>query len=121
MWWRSKLTPFRPRLWFLTFAAAASATAAQSNRAALDRCKQELHDRMSREVGGRQPDTRIDERRAQMSEPSRNQVRVRGIGSYARDANDRGRDFTFDCTYSSRNNQQWSCSGGTNQSWLFRK
>ena len=59
---------------------------------------------MGRDVGGRQPNASIDERRAQTQRQSNGDVRVRGNGRYMRDYNDRGRDFSFDCTYSSRNN-----------------
>jgi hypothetical protein len=84
--------------------------------AALSRCQQELQYRISREAGGRQPDASIDERRAQISQLSNNETRVRGTGRYIRDHNDRGRDFTFDCTYNNRNNSaratyNWSGSG----------
>ena len=84
--------------------------------AALSRCQQELQYRISREAGGRQPDTSIDERGAQINQLSNGEVRVRGKGRYTRDNNDRGRDFTFDCTYNDRNNSaratyNWSGAG----------
>jgi Ricin-type beta-trefoil lectin domain-like len=105
--------------------------------AALSRCQQELQYRMAREAGGRQPSASIDERRVQVNRVSNNEVRLRGNGRYMRDHNDRGRDFTFDCLVSVSHNscldvegarredganiQLWGCSGGANQTWLFRK
>ena len=71
---------------------------------AVGRCQQELQYRMGREVGGRQPNASIDERRAQITRVSNTEARVRGNGRYMRDNNDRGRDFSFDCTFNSRNN-----------------
>jgi hypothetical protein len=84
--------------------------------AAVSRCQQELQYRMRREAGGRQPDAAIEERRAQINQLSNGETRVRGNGRYTRDNNDRGRDFTFDCTYNNRNNSaratyNWSGSG----------
>ena len=67
-------------------------------------CQQELQYRMSREIGGRQPDAYVDERRTQISQASNSETRVRGNGRYMRDSNDRGRDFSFDCTYNARDN-----------------
>ena len=83
---------------------------------AVGRCQQELQYRMGREVGGRQPNASIDERRAQITPVSNTEARVRGNGRYMRDYNDRGRDFSFDCTFNSRNNSarasyNWSGSG----------
>jgi Ricin-type beta-trefoil lectin domain len=83
---------------------------------AVGRCQQELQYRMGREVGGRQPNASIDERRAQIARVSNTEARVRGNGRYMRDYNDRGRDFSFDCTFNSRNNSarptyNWSGSG----------
>jgi hypothetical protein len=83
---------------------------------AVGRCQQELQYRMGREVGGRQPNASIDERRAQITRVSNTEARVRGNGRYMRDYNDRGRDFSFDCTFNSRNNSaratyNWSGSG----------
>ncbi len=83
---------------------------------AVGRCQQELQYRMGREVGGRQPNASIDERRAQITRVSNTEARVRGNGRYMRDSNDRGRDFSFDCTFNSRNNSaratyNWSGSG----------
>jgi hypothetical protein len=84
--------------------------------AALSRCQQELQYRMAREAGGRQPSASIDERRVQFNQASTSEGRLRGNGRYMRDFNDRGRDFTFDCTYNDRNNSarvtyRWSGSG----------
>ena len=83
---------------------------------AVGRCQQELQYQMGREVGGRQPNASIDERRAQITRVSNTETRVRGNGRYMRDNNDRGRDFSFDCTFNSRNNSaratyNWSGSG----------
>jgi len=83
---------------------------------AVGRCQQELQYRMGREVSGRQPNASIDERRAQITRVSNTEARVRGNGRYMRDYNDRGRDFSFDCTFNSRNNSaratyNWSGSG----------
>ncbi len=71
---------------------------------------------MSREIGGRQPDAYVDERRVQISQASNSETRVRGNGRYMRDSNDRGRDFSFDCTYNARDNSaraeyRWGSSG----------
>lgn len=83
---------------------------------AVSRCQQELQFQMGREAGGRQPDATIDDRRAQITRLSNTETRVRGNGRYTRDNNDRGRDFTFDCTYNGRNNSaratyNWSGAG----------
>ena len=87
---------------------------------AVGRCQQELQYRMGREVGGRQPNASIDERRAQITRVSNTEARVRGNGRYMRDSNDRGRDFSFDCTFNSRNNSaratyNWSGTGWDGQ------
>jgi len=95
----------------LAVPALASAQQWDPRDAAIERCSQELQYRMSRDVGGRQPDARIDQRRAQFSQ-SGSETRVRGNGRYMRDYNDRGRDFTFDCTFNSRNN-----SARANYNW----
>ena len=84
---------------------------------AMSRCQQELEYRMGRDVGGRQPNASIDERRAQTQRQSNGDVRVRGNGRYMRDYNDRGRDFTFDCTYSSRNNGARATYTGRGGDW----
>jgi Ricin-type beta-trefoil lectin domain len=83
---------------------------------AVGRCQQELQYRMGREVGGRQPNASIDERRAQITRVSNTEARVRGNGRYMRDSNDRGRDFSLDCTFNSSNNTaratyNWSGAG----------
>jgi Ricin-type beta-trefoil lectin domain len=70
---------------------------------AFSRCQQELQARMSREVGGRQPDAYVDERRVQINPVSNAETRVRGTGRYLRDSNDRGREFSFDCSFNTRN------------------
>ena len=88
----------------LVLAGARPASAQDPRDAALSRCQQELQYRMGREAGGRQPDAAIDERRTQINQLSSGETRVRGNVRYTRDNNDRGRDFTYDCTYNSRNN-----------------
>lgn len=105
-------------LFALMIAAPVVASAGQwdPRSAAIDRCSQELQYRMARDVGGRQPDARIDERRAQISQ-SGNETRVRGNGRYLRDYNDRGRDFTFDCTFNSRNNSARANYNWSGQNW----
>lgn len=95
----------------LAVPALASAQQWDPRDAAISRCSQELQYRMSRDVGGRQPDARIDERRSQFNQ-SGTETRVRGNGRYMRDYNDRGRDFSFDCTFNSRNN-----SARANYNW----
>jgi hypothetical protein len=86
-------------------------------------CQQELQHRMSREIGGRQPDAYVDERRTQISQASNSETRVRGNGRYMRDSNDRGRDFSFDCTYNARDNAaradyRWGSSGNGGGEYL---
>jgi Ricin-type beta-trefoil lectin domain-like len=85
--------------------------------AALSRCQQELQYRISREAAGRQPDTSIDDRRAQINQLSTGETRVRGTGRYTRDNNDRGRDFTYDCTYNNRNNSARATYAWSGSEW----
>jgi Ricin-type beta-trefoil lectin domain-like len=101
---------------FVLSGARPASTQWDPRDAALSRCQQELQYRMGREAGGKQPDASIDERRAQINQLSNGETRVRGNGRYARDHNDRGRDFNFDCTYNTRNNSarttyNWSGAG----------
>ena len=84
---------------------------------AVGRCQQELQYRMGREVGGRQPNASIDERRAQITRVSNTEARVRGNGRYMRDNNDRGRDFSFDCTFNSRNNSARASYNWSGSEW----
>jgi hypothetical protein len=100
----------------LLLPAVTSAQQWDPRNTALDRCSQELQYRMSRDVGGRQPDARIDERRAQISQSGR-ETRVRGNGRYIRDYNDRGRDFSFDCRFDSRNNSARTTYTWTGSNW----
>ncbi len=85
---------------------------------AINRCRQELQYKLSREVGGRQPDVWVDEQTMQTRQASNSETRVNGNGRYLRDRNDRGRDFTFDCVYNSRSGSvtradyRWTSSGG---------
>jgi hypothetical protein len=115
---RSSARPVFSALAVAFVLAGARPASAQSDPrdAALSRCQQELQYRMGREAGGRQPDAAIDERRTQVNQLSSGETRVRGNGRYTRDNNDRGRDFTYDCTYNNRNNSaratyNWSGSG----------
>jgi hypothetical protein len=89
---------------------------------AADRCQQELQYRIGREVGGRQPDVWLDERRMNVDRRSNSEIRVTGVGRYMRDRNDRGRDLSYDCTYNSRNNSiradyRWTGSGWGNNAY----
>lgn len=72
------------------------------SRAAVDACEQELEFRMAREVGGRAPSTGIDFRSLDVQQGSRNAVMVNGRGNYRRDQFDRGRAYTFRCTFDTR-------------------
>ena len=72
------------------------------NQMAVNRCQQELNYRVGRDAGGRSPQVVIDSRRAQVRPASNTETRVSGSARYLRDANDRGRDLTFDCTFNSR-------------------
>jgi hypothetical protein len=87
------------------------------SNSAMSRCQQEVEYRMGRDVGGRQPNASIDERRAQVQRQSNGDVRVRGNGRYMRDSNDRGRDFTFDCTYNSRDNSARATYTWSGSNW----
>jgi hypothetical protein len=102
----------------IVLAGPRSASAGQwdPRDSAVSRCQQELQYRMGRESSGRQPDAALDERRLQITRASNSETRVRGNGRFMRDHNDRGRDFTFDCTYNERNNSArvnytWAGSG----------
>jgi hypothetical protein len=101
--------------------AASAAQQWDQTQLAVDRCQQELQYRIGREVGGRQPDVWLDERRMNVDRRSNAEMRVTGVGRYMRDRNDRGRDLSFDCTYISRNNSaraeyRWTGSGWDNGS-----
>ena len=72
------------------------------NQMAVNRCEQELKYRVGRDAGGRSPEVVIDARRAQVRPVSNAETRVSGSARYLRDASDRGRDLTFDCTFNSR-------------------
>ena len=69
---------------------------------AVDRCKQELLFKMGREVGGRSPQSDLDTRGLDVRQVSNTEVGVRGRGNYRRDSLDRGRPYTFDCTFNTR-------------------
>ena len=69
---------------------------------AVDRCSQELLFKMGREVGGRSPATDVDTRGLDLRQVSNMEVGVRGRGNYRRDSFDRGRPYTFDCTFNTR-------------------
>ena len=114
LWARAVLSTLAVSVVF--FSARPASAQWDPRDAAVSRCQQELQYRIGREAGGRQPDASIDERRVQMNQLSNGETRVRGTGRYTRDNNDRGRDFTFDCTYNNRNNSaratyNWSGSG----------
>jgi hypothetical protein len=118
-----KSSRFARQLVVSTLATAAFVVAARPasaqwdpRDAALSRCQQELQYRIARESGGQQPSASIDERRVQFNQGPNGEVRLRGNGRYMRDFNDRGREFSFECTYSDRNNSaratyNWSGSG----------
>jgi hypothetical protein len=82
--------------------AVGSQLSAQSwteSRAAIDSCVQELEFRISRESGGRAPTAGIDFQSLQVRQSGRNALAVNGRGSFRRDQFDRGRAYTFGCTY----------------------
>jgi|APFre7841882724_1041349.scaffolds.fasta_scaffold93927_1 hypothetical protein len=82
--------------------AAGSQLSAQSwteSRAAVDSCVQELEFRISRETQGRAPTAGIDFQSLQVRQSGRNALAVNGRGSFRRDQFDRGRAYTFACTY----------------------
>jgi len=76
-----------------------------AGRAAIDACEQQLEFRMGREAGGRAPSAGLDQRSLDVQQPNRNSITVRGKGTYRRDQFDRGRPYTFQCTYNVRNDQ----------------
>ena len=76
-----------------------------ASRAAIDACEQQLESRMGREAGGRAPSAGMDQRSLDVQQPNRNSLTVRGKGTYRRDQFDRGRPYTFRCTYDTRNDQ----------------
>ena len=74
------------------------------NQQAVDRCEQELLFRMGREAGGREPQAGIEFRSLDVRPQGRTGVAVNGRGHYRRDQFDRGRPYTFSCTYDTRTN-----------------
>jgi hypothetical protein len=87
-----------------------------SSQVAINRCEQELQYRMGRDVGGREPDAWVDERTTQVSQPSNNETNIKGSGRFTRDANDRGRQFSFECSVNMRSgavraNYRWTGAG----------
>src|SRR5262245_4417536 len=86
------------------------------NQQAIDRCEQDLAFRMNNEARGRDPRASLDYRSLDVRQQGRDSVRVAGRGSFSRDRNDRGRDFTFDCTVdmrtaNTRTNYRWGGGG----------
>jgi hypothetical protein len=89
----------------LTAVMPGSGVVAQSwndSRAAADACEQELEFRMVREVGGRAPTPGVDFRSLDVQPGTRNSISVNGRGTYRRDQFDRGRAYTFRCTFDTR-------------------
>jgi hypothetical protein len=87
----------------LTWAQPAAAQQQWNARQiAINRCEQELQLQMGREAGGRSPDAWIDPRRVEVNQNADGRVPVRGTGRFLRDANDRGREFTFECSAPTR-------------------
>jgi hypothetical protein len=109
------LNPFirrLPAMWLATLLTGAAAM--PSMAAAVERdpeqysiraCEQELLPRMRRDAGGHLPDTVIDARRAEIRQASSSEISVRGTGRCTRDANDRGRTFSFDCAVNLRRSE----------------
>ena len=82
-------------------------------RQAVDRCEQELTFRMGNETRARDPDANLDYRSLTVQDGGRNQMTVSGRGAFRRDKFDRGRDYSFDCTFdvragSARASYRWS-------------
>ena len=71
----------------------------EDRREAIDGCEQELEFRMSRETRGREPSAGLDSRSLDVRQRDRDTITVRGKGTFRRDEFDRGRAYTFDCTY----------------------
>jgi hypothetical protein len=82
-----------------------SAQSYDQGRAAVDSCERALEWRMSREVGGRAPTPGVDFRSLDVRPGSRGAITVGGRGTYRRDQFDRGRAYTFSCTYDVRNDR----------------
>lgn len=98
-------------------ASAQSSAQWDPRSSAFSRCQQELEYRMGRESGGRQPNASVDERRAHITRVSNSETRIRGTGRYMRDYNDRGREFTFECTYNDRDNSARATYNWTGSGW----
>jgi hypothetical protein len=97
--------------------AASTAASAQSSSElmAMRRCNGELDFMIARDAGGRNPETVVDDRRQQIRQTSTSEFEISGPGRYMRDANDRGRDFTYRCTAdvrSGRVNAQYQWGNG---------
>ena len=71
----------------------------EDGRSAIDGCERELGFRMSRETPGREPSVGLDRRGLDVQSRDRNTIAVRGKGTFRRDQFDRGRTYTFECTY----------------------
>ncbi|HEY7057644.1 MAG TPA: RICIN domain-containing protein [Vicinamibacterales bacterium] len=81
------------------------------------RCDSELNFRMARDVGGRNPNAVVNDRRSTARQVSGSQWELTGPGRYTRDNNDRGRSFTYTCRVDVNSGNveaqyQWSGSGG---------
>jgi hypothetical protein len=69
---------------------------------AKDRCDIQLTFEISRQVGGSVPDSGLDYRRARVTPLSSTRTTVEGLGLYRRDRYDRGRPYSYRCTYNQR-------------------
>lgn len=65
-------------------------------------CEEDLTYQMGSENRGRDPQARIDSRGLDIRNQGRNSIQLRGTGDFRRDRFDRGRAFTFDCTFDRR-------------------
>jgi hypothetical protein len=76
-----------------------------ASRAAVNSCEQELEFRLGRDAGGRAPAAGVDFKSLDVRPAGRNATAVNGRGTYRRDQFDRGRAYSFQCTYDGTNDR----------------
>ena len=82
--------------------AMASLAAHDPGEMAKERCSAQLTYQISLEAGGSMPDSGLDRGQAQVRRVSDLELAVTGNAWYRRDRFDRGRPYTYDCTFDMR-------------------
>jgi hypothetical protein len=87
----------------LAASAAPSFAQIDPGERAKDRCAEQLTYLIHLDVGGARPDSGLDRGPAQVRRLSNFELAVTGSAWYKRDYYDRGRPYTYDCTFDMRN------------------